>query len=82
MIVMRGGVPRWCCDLCYSELLVEPLVLFSAPQAKTHFPAPLLACSKTCEGLAESRLTAGGLRRLSWATFLRALNDSEIGASR
>jgi hypothetical protein len=81
MIVMRGNVPRWCCDLCYSELFAAPVVVYSTPQAKTHFPAPLLACSQTCQGLAESQLTAGTLRRLSWATFLRALTDSEIGAS-
>jgi hypothetical protein len=74
MVVMVHSKPQWICSVCAYDMPVSGgVVLYNRPSNARHFPQPLIVCGQACASLAESRLQAGVIERLPWATFIRAL---------
>ena len=72
MIIMVGGRPLWCCDLCFAPFL-QGHVVYSAESFRGHHPSPKLVCTDRCAQKAEQSLTVEPIKRMAWPEFLKAL---------
>jgi hypothetical protein len=72
--------PHWICDSCRFDM-PDPdtgrgAALYNRPSGRRHYPQPLIVCGEACASLAETRLVAGEIARMSWAVYVQALTTA------
>jgi hypothetical protein len=69
-----AGHSRSLCDFCHCPLPPEGGIPLVTPQnGRWHRPTVRVACGEACAAGVTASLTAGPVRRLDWAVFVRDL---------
>jgi hypothetical protein len=79
MVVMVHNKPQWVCSICaYDMPAAGGIALYNRPSNTRHYPQPLIVGGEACASIAEVRLQAGAIERLSWTAFIRALTQAAV----